>query len=92
VAGGATRGSDTKRDYDKKRLARVCAQAGLERVRTSCSAHTVKLVQFVGAGLSRMMRESNSREWWRLEQLDRRAEKRRYGAEQFSAVFRGPPE
>ena len=81
-----------KRHYDEERLVRLCAHAGLEHVRTSYSAHAVKLAQFVGTRLFRGMRERRSRAWWRLEHLDRRAEKRRYGAMQLSAVFRRPPE
>jgi ubiquinone/menaquinone biosynthesis C-methylase UbiE/uncharacterized protein YbaR (Trm112 family) len=81
-----------KRHYDEDRLVRVCVQAGLEHVLTSYSAHAVKIVQFLGTRLSRSMRERRSRAWWRLERLDRRAESRRYGAMQLSAVFRRPSE
>jgi len=81
-----------KRHYDEEGLVRLCELAGLEHVRTSYSAHAMKIAQFVGTRLFRSMRERQSRAWWRLEQLDRRAEGRRYGAMQLSAVFRRPLE
>jgi SAM-dependent methyltransferase len=77
-----------KRHYDEAKLIRLCADAGLEHLRTSYSAHPVKLVQFVGTKLFPQMRTPNSSTWWRLERLDRRAESRRYGAMHLSAVFR----
>jgi ubiquinone/menaquinone biosynthesis C-methylase UbiE len=77
-----------KRHYDERRLVELCAEAGLEHVRTSYSAHPVKLLQFAGTKLFRTMREQRSSMWWRLEGLDRRAEDRRIGALQLSAVFR----
>jgi hypothetical protein len=52
----------------------------------------VKIVQFAGTGLVRGMRERRSRAWWRLEQLDRGAEHRRYGAMHLSGIFRRPLE
>jgi hypothetical protein len=79
-----------KRHYDEERLVRVCAEAGLEHVRTSYSAHPVKIVQFLGTGLFRGMRNEGSPAWWRLERLDRRAESRRWGAMHLSGVFRRP--
>jgi ubiquinone/menaquinone biosynthesis C-methylase UbiE/uncharacterized protein YbaR (Trm112 family) len=79
-----------KRHYDEERLVRICAQAGMEHLRTSYSAHAVKLVQFIGTGLFRGMRERGSHAWWRLERLDQRADSRRYGAMQLNAVFRRP--
>ncbi len=81
-----------KRHYDEQRLVRVCAEAGLEHVRTRYSAHTVKLVQVLGTAIFRGMREQRSSAWWRLERLDRRGDGRRIGAMQLSAVFRRPPE
>jgi ubiquinone/menaquinone biosynthesis C-methylase UbiE/uncharacterized protein YbaR (Trm112 family) len=81
-----------KRHYDEERLVRVCNASGLEHVRTSYSAHSVKLVQFAGTALFHGMRERGSRAWWKLERLDRRAESRRYGAMHLSALFRRPPE
>jgi ubiquinone/menaquinone biosynthesis C-methylase UbiE/uncharacterized protein YbaR (Trm112 family) len=77
-----------KRHYDERRLVRLCAAAGLEHVRTSYSAHPVKIVQFLGTKLSRRMREQRSAAWWRLEQLDRHAADRRLGAMHLSGVFR----
>ena len=77
-----------KRHYDDARLVDLCAAAGLEHVRTSYSAHAVKIAQLIGTMLFPAMRDPRSRAWWRLERLDRRAEQRRYGALQLSAVFR----
>jgi ubiquinone/menaquinone biosynthesis C-methylase UbiE len=80
-----------KRHYDERRLVRLCAEFGLEHVRTSYSAHPIKLIQ---AGLTRVLpslRAPRSSTWWRLEQLDRRAEHRRWGALHLSAVFRRVP-
>jgi SAM-dependent methyltransferase len=77
-----------KRHYDEDRLVRLCAAAGLEHVRTSYSAHAVKIAQLVGTKLFPGMRDPRSRAWWRLERLDRRAENRRYGALHISGVFR----
>lgn len=77
-----------KRHYDERRLVDVCAEAGLEHVRTSYSAHPVKLLQYAGTLLLRSMREPHSPTWWRLERHDRRAQARRIGAMQLSAVFR----
>jgi ubiquinone/menaquinone biosynthesis C-methylase UbiE len=77
-----------KRHYDEAGLVRLCAEAGLEHVKTSYSAHPVKLVQFAGTKLFPRMRSPDSPTWWRLERLDRRAESRRYGAMHLSAVFR----
>jgi SAM-dependent methyltransferase len=79
-----------KRHYDERRLVRLCTEAGLEHVRTSYSAHSVKIVQFLGTRLFRRMREPRSAAWWRLEQLDRRAEGRPLGAMHLSGVFRRP--
>jgi SAM-dependent methyltransferase len=77
-----------KRHYDERRLVELCAEAGLEHVRTSYSAHPVKILQLLGTMLFPPMRERGSAAWWRLERLDRRAENRRVGALQLSAVFR----
>ena len=77
-----------KRHYDEGRLVEICAEVGLEHVRTSYSAHPVKIVQFLGTKLFPGMREQGSPVWWRLERLDRRGEGRRIGALQLSAVFR----
>jgi SAM-dependent methyltransferase len=76
-----------KRHYDEARLVQLCAGAGLEHVRTSFSGHPVKILQFVGSKLFSRMREERSEAWWRLEQLDRRAEARRLGAMQLNAIF-----
>jgi SAM-dependent methyltransferase len=77
-----------KRHYDEAELVLLCAEAGLEHVRTSYSAHPVKLVQFAGTKFFPRMRSPDSSAWWRLEELDRRAESRPYGAMHLSAVFR----
>jgi ubiquinone/menaquinone biosynthesis C-methylase UbiE len=77
-----------KRHYDEDRLVRLCAEAGLEHVRTSYSAHPVKILQFVGTRFFTRMREERSEPWWRLERLDRRAESRRLGAMQLNGIFR----
>jgi ubiquinone/menaquinone biosynthesis C-methylase UbiE len=77
-----------KRHYDERRLVELCAEAGLKHVRTSYSAHPVKILQFLGTTLLARMREQRSSVWWCLEALDRRAEDRRIGALQLSAVFR----
>jgi len=77
-----------KRHYDEERLVNLCADVGLEHVRTSYSAHPIKIVQFLGTLVFRGMREADSRAWWRFEERDRRAENRRAGAMQLSAVFR----
>jgi hypothetical protein len=77
-----------KRHYDERTLVELCALVGLEHVRTSYSAHPVKLAQFVGAKVVPTLREPRSPAWWRLETLDRRAEGRRRGALHLSAVFR----
>jgi ubiquinone/menaquinone biosynthesis C-methylase UbiE/uncharacterized protein YbaR (Trm112 family) len=77
-----------KRHYDQRRLVGLCSEFGLEHVRTHYSAHPVKLLQAAATKLLPGMRASGSRAWWRLEQLDRRAEGRRWGALHLSAVFR----
>ena len=77
-----------KRHYDEAGVVRLFAEAGLEHVKTSYSAHPVKLVQFVGTKLFSRMRNPDSSTWWRLERVDRKAESRRYGAMHLSAVFR----
>jgi SAM-dependent methyltransferase len=77
-----------KRHYDERRLVELCAEAGLEHVRTSYSAHPVKILQLLGTMLFPRMRKRGSATWWRLEGLDLRAENRRGGALQLSAVFR----
>ena len=77
-----------KRHYDEARLVRLCAEAGLEHVKTSYSAHPVKLLQFAGSKLIPGMRSPSSRAWWHLERLDRRAESRALGAMHLNAVFR----
>ena len=77
-----------KRHYDEARLVRLCADAGLEHVRTSYTGHPVKLAQYVGTKLFPWMRDPSSPAWWRLERLDLRAQGRRLGAMQLSAVFR----
>ena len=77
-----------KRHYDEKSLVQLGAAFGLEHVRTSYSAHTVKIAQYVGSRLFRRMRDPRSRLWWRLERADRRAESRRYGAMHISVTLR----
>jgi len=77
-----------KRHYDERRLVEICAEVGLQHVRTSYSAHPVKVLQFLGTKLFPGMRGQRSPAWWRLERLDRRGEDRRIGALQLSAVFR----
>jgi SAM-dependent methyltransferase len=77
-----------KRHYDETQLVRLCADAGLEHVRTSYSGHPVKILQFLGTRFFSCMRVERSREWWRLEELDRRAENRRVGALQLNGIFR----
>jgi len=79
-----------KRHYDQARLVHLCAEAGLEHVKTSYSAHPVKLLQFAGTKLFRRMQAPDSRTWWRFEQLDRRADSRALGAMNLNAVFRRP--
>lgn len=79
-----------KRHYDERRLALLFREAGLEHVRTLFSAHPVKVAQFA---LERMLPTAGalrSRLWWRLEALDRRAERRRLGALHLSMVLRRP--
>jgi SAM-dependent methyltransferase len=80
-----------KRHYDERRLVRLCAEFGLEHVRTVYSAHPVKLLQAAAAKLLPRMRAPRSPAWWRLEQLDRCAEKRPWGALHLNAVFRRVP-
>lgn len=77
-----------KRHYDEARLVRLCAEVGLEHVRTSYTGHPVKLAQYAGTKLFPRMRDPASPAWWRLERLDLRAQGRRLGAMQLSAVFR----
>jgi SAM-dependent methyltransferase len=77
-----------KRHYDEARLVRLGAEFGLQHVRTHYSAHPVKLLQAAATTLIPSMRASGSRAWWKLEQLDRRAENRPWGALHLSAVFR----
>jgi ubiquinone/menaquinone biosynthesis C-methylase UbiE len=77
-----------KRHYDEERLVRLCAEFNLEHVRTQYSAHPVKLLQVALTKVVPSMREPGSRAWWRLEQLDRKAECRRWGAVHLNAVFR----
>ena len=80
-----------KRHYDERTLVRLCAKFGLEHVRTSYSAHPIKLLQAGATKLLPSLRTPRSPMWWRLEQLDRRAEHRRWGALHLSAVFRRLP-
>lgn len=77
-----------KRHYDARQLVELCSKFGLEHVRTRYSAHPVKLLQVAAEAFFQGMRAPHSPAWWRLEQLDRRAEGRRWGALQLSAVFR----
>jgi ubiquinone/menaquinone biosynthesis C-methylase UbiE len=79
-----------KRHYDEERLTRLFAHVGMERVRTLYSGHPVKILQLVVSLLHPRWRQSRSRLWWRLEQADRRAERRAWGALQLNAVFRRP--
>jgi ubiquinone/menaquinone biosynthesis C-methylase UbiE len=77
-----------KRHYDERRLVRLCAEVGLEHVETVFSAHPMKLVQSLATSLVPPLRKSDSRLWWRLEHLDRRAANRALGAVHLSGVFR----
>jgi ubiquinone/menaquinone biosynthesis C-methylase UbiE len=77
-----------KRHYDAAQLVRLCAEVGLEHVRTSYSAHPVKLLQAAASMVVPKLRKRTSRTWWRLEALDRRAADRPLGALHMSAVFR----
>jgi ubiquinone/menaquinone biosynthesis C-methylase UbiE len=77
-----------KRHYTAKGLATLAADVGLEHVRTMYTAHPVKVLQAVATKVFPGMREQGSPAWWRLERLDRRAERRAWGALHLSAVFR----
>ena len=77
-----------KRHYDENRLIALLQGAGLEHVATSFTAHPVKLLQYAGTKIFPSMQATTSRAWWRLEHLDLRAQRRRLGAMQLSAVFR----
>jgi SAM-dependent methyltransferase len=77
-----------KRHYDEARLVRLGEEHGLEHVSTSYSAHPVKLLQAAATKLLPSLRQARSRSWWRLEELDRRASSRRWGALHLNAVFR----
>lgn len=79
-----------KRHYDERRLARLFTEAGLEHVQTLFSAHPVKIAQLVVERLVPGARRPRSPVWWRLEALDRRAERRRLGALHLSMVLRRP--
>lgn len=77
-----------KRHYTEASLVRLFRAAGLNHVRTSFSAHPVKLVQFLGERLVPSLGRPRSAWWWRLEGRDRDLESRPWGALQLSAVFR----
>jgi SAM-dependent methyltransferase len=79
-----------KRHYDEDRLVGLCSSVGLEHVRTVYSGHTIKILQYLGSQVLPAMREPRSALWWRLEELDRRAGRRRRGAMHLNAVFRRP--
>ena len=77
-----------KRHYDDDELTRLFADVGMHPVRTLYSGHAVKLVQFVATAVVPAFRRPRSRWWWKLEELDRRAEGRAWGALQLNMLFR----
>ncbi len=76
-----------KRHYSARRLWALGAEVGLQPVRTTYSGHPVKVAQFGLELLSQRLRKSSSSLWWKLERLDRRAERRPLGALQLNVVF-----
>ena len=76
-----------KRHYDEGRLVQACARAGLRHVGTHYSGHPVKILQLAASVILPALRRTRSPLWWRLEQLDRRAGARKFGALQLNAVF-----
>lgn len=77
-----------KRHYGERRLVRLLRAAGFEHVETQFTGHPVKLLQAALTLVSTAARRPDSRLWWRLEELDRRAAARALWAVQLSAVFR----
>ncbi len=79
-----------KRHYDERSLRQLFEHVGMEHVRTFYSGHPVKLLQLILAEMVPAVRRLRSPLWWRLEQIDRRGDGRRYGAVQLSLVFERP--
>lgn len=77
-----------KRHYSERSLGAAFAAAGFEHVETQFTGHPVKLLQAAVSAARPSFARRESRGWWRLEQLDRRASARPLGAVQLSAVFR----
>jgi len=77
-----------KRHYDIDRLSSLMSASGFDRVGVQFSGHPGKLVQWALTAVSSSVRGKGSRLWWALEQRDRRASGRRYGAVHLSAVYR----
>lgn len=80
-----------KRHYSARSLVAAFDAAGFEHVETQFTGHPVKLLQLAVSLARPSFARPESRGWWRLEQLDRRASSRPLGAVQISAVFRKTP-
>jgi ubiquinone/menaquinone biosynthesis C-methylase UbiE len=76
-----------KRHYTARQLEVLFASAAMTHVATFFSAHPIKLFQFAAARVIRSMEAPDSRLWWSLERLDRRATRRPLGALHLSMVF-----
>jgi ubiquinone/menaquinone biosynthesis C-methylase UbiE/uncharacterized protein YbaR (Trm112 family) len=77
-----------KRHYDADRLSGLLSASGFETVAVEFSGHAVKILQFAATAVSRAVRARDSELWWRLEERDRQAYGRPYGALQLNGVFR----
>jgi ubiquinone/menaquinone biosynthesis C-methylase UbiE len=76
-----------KRHYTSEQLIDRFSAAGFTHLRTEYSAHPVKLVQYAVDKLVPSRVEAKLSWWWRLEALDRRASRRRWGALHLAALF-----
>jgi hypothetical protein len=76
-----------KRHYTAGQLEQLFASAAMTHVATLFSAHPIKLFQFAAARVIRSMEAPDSRLWWSLERLDRRATGRPLGALHLSMIL-----
>jgi SAM-dependent methyltransferase len=77
-----------KRHYGEEELVALMERAGLHHIETSYSGHPVKVAQLVLDRVVPNVRCWRSRVWWKLEEIDLRADSRASGALQLSALFR----
>jgi hypothetical protein len=84
----AARLTGHKRHYGEEELITLMERAGFQHIGTSYAGHPVEVAQLLLNRVVPNTHDWRSRVWWKLEQIDFRADQRASRALQLSAVFR----